>query len=229
MSFDLTLAEQMAVICQAAYDDDFAGYCDAFDLPVEEIQELADDNQRILVGHYPDRTVVAFRGTATVGGWEEDLNTAPVLTWYPGLVHAGFYQADQNCAILLDGNVPPEKPVLFTGHSLGGALATLASYRYLRRSYHVLPVYTFGCPRVGNPRFVNAMSELSLFRVTYAGDPVPHVPLGVYAPHGTTVWYNPAGEQLPENPEEEIIDFARDVWSDHAIANYVRILSPKGK
>lgn len=57
-----------------------------------------------------------------------------------------------------------EKPahVLFTGHSLGGALATLASFSIVETlvQRNVLArdralVYTFGAPRVGNEAFVD--------------------------------------------------------------------------
>lgn len=40
-----------------------------------------------------------------------------------------------------------------TGHSLGGAVATLAAV-HLRRSGVACDLYTYGAPRVGNDRFV---------------------------------------------------------------------------
>ena len=49
--------------------------------------------------------------------------------------------------------------VLITGHSLGGALATLAAYDITRAAEEQCPikvhcmVYTFGAPRVGNHAF----------------------------------------------------------------------------
>lgn len=52
---------------------------------------------------------------------------------------------------------------MFTGHSLGGALATLASARTvlsdLRSSNNVIS-YTFGEPRVGNFKFATNYNKL---------------------------------------------------------------------
>lgn len=52
--------------------------------------------------------------------------------------------------------------VLVTGHSLGGALATVCAYDLARRPWHGagprprLTMYSYGSPRVGNRRFAQA-------------------------------------------------------------------------
>ena len=46
--------------------------------------------------------------------------------------------------------------IFFTGHSLGGALASLASFRVVLDRYTTperVVLYTFGQPRVGDPIF----------------------------------------------------------------------------
>jgi len=48
------------------------------------------------------------------------------------------------------------KPIFFTGHSVGGAIATLAGLRFGDR---VQSVYTFGAPAVGNAAYVNEYTE----------------------------------------------------------------------
>ena len=53
------------------------------------------------------------------------------------------------------------------GHSLGGALATLAAYDFATAAQAVgktlnLAVYTFGCPRVGNHAFARDFEEVTL-------------------------------------------------------------------
>ncbi len=67
------------------------------------------------------------------------------------------------------------------GHSLGGALATLAanwlkSFPEVNAKVHL---YTFGAPRVGGKSFsMNATQRLdSIFRCVNGADPVPKVPV----------------------------------------------------
>jgi len=82
---------------------------------------------------------------------------------------------------LRDRKYKDYKPT-FTGHSLGGALATLAAFRTVSekwaKSEEVL-VYTFGQPRVGSYSFATAYNHLvpNSYRVVNAGwDLIPHIP-----------------------------------------------------
>jgi pimeloyl-ACP methyl ester carboxylesterase len=88
----------------------------------------------------------------------------------------------------------PTYPVHLVGHSLGGAVAALASLE-LRLSYNLsdISVTTFGEPRVGNQGLVDYLDRVFELdgddgydadlearryrRVTHAGDPVPLLPL----------------------------------------------------
>jgi pimeloyl-ACP methyl ester carboxylesterase len=86
------------------------------------------------------------------------------------------------------------KPGLWvTGHSLGGALATLFYARHLKSNeldalVHVKGVYTFGSPRVGNFDFAQEFESLTnlrpphqrvqLWRIVFANDIVPRLPFG---------------------------------------------------
>ena len=67
--------------------------------------------------------------------------------------------------------------VVVAGHSLGGAVATLAG-AYLRRDGLACDVYTFGSPRVGNDHFANWMVAQNgkEWRMTHRDDPVPRLP-----------------------------------------------------
>ena len=86
--------------------------------------------------------------------------------------------------------------ILFTGHSLGGAVATLFAFDicYYNLPYQIYSLITFGSPRVGNDAFSNYMSncEIDSTRVTHYYDIVPHVPeefLG-YEHITQEVWYD---------------------------------------
>lgn len=71
----------------------------------------------------------------------------------------------------------PSYRVVATGHSLGGAVATLAA-AYLRRSGIPADLYTYGSPRVGNPAFASFVTAQAgaEWRVTHGADPVPRLP-----------------------------------------------------
>ena len=76
------------------------------------------------------------------------------------------------------------------GHSRGGALATLMANRLANsgEGYAPIEIYTFGSPRVGNKKFVNALDQKSVthYRFVNNNDKVPRVPyrwLG-YSDHG---------------------------------------------
>ena len=63
------------------------------------------------------------------------------------------------------------RTVWLTGHSLGGALATMAAYRLPR----IAGIYTFGAPRVGNAGFAQALNG-PLWRFCNELDIVPTIP-----------------------------------------------------
>jgi len=60
---------------------------------------------------------------------------------------------------------------LFTGHSLGAAMATLASSLQAPKS-----LYTIGCPRVGDQAFADLLQGLDNHRYVDCCDLVPRVP-----------------------------------------------------
>ncbi|PNW87796.1 hypothetical protein CHLRE_01g002400v5 [Chlamydomonas reinhardtii] len=110
------------------------------------------------------------------------------------MVHKGFLDAydsvRRTCFRLLDditgsGEKAGGRPwrVLVTGHSLGGALATLAAYelaerRTPARSIQRISLYSYGAPRVGNKAFAEVFDRLvpDTWRITNANDIVPSVP-----------------------------------------------------
>lgn len=85
------------------------------------------------------------------------------------------------CKILLDN---PNAKVFITGHSLGGALATLYATMLhcsgeTEMTSKIAAIYTFGQPRVGDIGFANyARRKLDslYYRVVYCNDLVPRVP-----------------------------------------------------
>ena len=66
------------------------------------------------------------------------------------------------------------------GHSLGGALATLAAVDLRQRGWQVAAVVTFGSPKVGQRQFRELYQQLQLSKCTARfvnqADPVPYAP-----------------------------------------------------
>jgi hypothetical protein len=115
----------------------------------------------------------------------------------------------------------PSAEVYITGHSLGGAMASLvATELVLKKLVSTPPVlYTFGQPRTGDGKFAALVTKSipRAYRVVNANDPVPHVPpcdhtcvdcnygskcggeysccslTGSYVHHSTELWF-PEGE-----------------------------------
>jgi pimeloyl-ACP methyl ester carboxylesterase len=94
-----------------------------------------------------------------------------------GKVHAGFLQAFTEISDRLDEIIQakrPEQRLWLTGHSLGGALATLAAAHLEPGA--VQGLYTFGCPRVGDAAFAAALQVDSHHRFVHRDDWVATLP-----------------------------------------------------
>ena len=81
----------------------------------------------------------------------------------------------------------PRYQVIFTGHSLGGALTVVAAVDAVmsgwienKNTNRPSPIiYTYGQPRIGNMNFqskVNELFEGKYFRITHHKDLIPHIP-----------------------------------------------------
>ena len=116
--------------------------------------------------------ILAWRGTKGKRDLFTDLRY--IKTDFPGggRVHRGFYHAFEQ---IWDEVVVDLKqfayPKIYTGHSLGAALAVEASVALPPSETHV-----YGCPRVGNHDFVDRIQS-PLFRYETHFDPVTYVPL----------------------------------------------------
>ncbi|KAI1643134.1 alpha/beta-hydrolase [Daldinia loculata] len=129
--------------------------------------------------------VASVRGSHSIRNFVADLSFVPLPCDLVDdcLIHSGFLLSWQEIEdALLDGvaaakEANPSYKIIFTGHSLGGAVATVAA-GYARDQGYELDLYTYGSPRVGNQAFVDFVTAQpgGEFRVTHLDDPVPRLP-----------------------------------------------------
>ena len=130
----------------------------------------------------PGMAVVSFRGTQQVRDWMTNLKAdklavrsdQPGISKTLGHVHKGFNQAFKSVEPQIHRCLRgvEDYPLYFTGHSLGGALATLATWYTAGKRQAAR--YTFGAPRVGDSRLLERF-RTPIYRVVNGADPYPRL------------------------------------------------------
>jgi triacylglycerol lipase len=201
--------------------------------------------------------LLVFRGTKVPQDWMEDLYCTPArFDWLfasappLGEIHAGFgHTLADGLNRIISGLAPRDqtKPLLVTGHSLGGALAALAGVCFSAMGVAVRPVsgiYTFGQPRIGLHDFCNSYGRLlgsKLVRFVNQQDLVPRVPFRNwdYSDEGTMVHFDSCGNPSVQSTEWEtflsrtlesfgdffeIMSHVRVDIGDHSMATYRQLV-----
>jgi len=229
MPFNPSLSLMLAKLCARTYDGDLADFSEFTDVGGKVVRD-----QFCVVGKLAGTQFVVIRGTSTLGGWIEDLDAVPVaVPGFAGLVHQGYAEGFAQLMPWLLGKITNRgQQIQITGHSLGGALATLISQRFEDWNYKVLPVYTFGSPRVGSGVFACGYTPEQV-RITNGMDPVPCVPLGFDFEHVGTEYHLPGGGTpgwahsaavLARHLCSGFQQTFRDAVRDHFVDSYVAAL-----
>lgn len=132
---------------------------------------------------------VSFRGTHTNRDWLTDLNflLQPADDLCKSCqAHSGFLGSWRGVRkIVLDERSAlrskyPGYQTVATGHSLGGALATLCAAQMKKVApAESVYLFTYGSPRVGDDgfaAFVDKTFGWKHYRVTHLNDPIPRLP-----------------------------------------------------
>ncbi len=145
-----------------------------------------------------------------------------------------------NTSLLLPDllHMNPNDKLYLTGHSLGGAAATLAGARLLSLGTQPeqLQIITFGAPAVGNDAFAAAYAPvLPLTRVVIAGDPVTGVLqtlVGGYKQFGREItWEKPATIDEPHRITGYVDAALKNYYDKRQLARQagVKIADPVAK
>lgn len=212
----------------------------------------ANSSQGLVIKH-EDFVVASFRGTDEIADWLDNLNAVPTDGPLGG-VHKGFYKAlmdiwPQMKTVIRsyrrtsDGQ--PDRPLWITGHSLGGALATLAVATLVEADETFHGAYTFGCPRVGDRDFArtfNVEAKSKIYRFQNNADIVTRVPARImgYSHVGSFIYITQDGKlsddvgwwytfmDTVKGIISDIGDKGFDAIEDHNISDYIKAIANYG-
>ncbi len=169
-------------------------------------------------GKYKGQAFVAIKGTASLYDALTDLN-AGVHSSHTGFkVHQGFYYAFDSILTELRQFISSLKGVSVVhcvGHSLGGAVATLAAdWIKANSAISSVRLYTFGSPRVGLENFAakcaSRLVAMNIHRLYHRTDPVPMVPTWPF-------FHVPMEEGYLVNSPVAVVP-----WEYHKMKHYIR-------
>lgn len=182
-------------------------------------------------GHFSGDVALGIRGTNMKSGrdWFSNANASLATADNNSAVHSGFQKVFKSMQPALEKQLAPllntnsNGVVHCAGHSLGGALASLAAIWIKQRFGNRVALYTYGAPRVGLNDFAlkSSGSIDKIYRCLHGDDPVPMVPVWPFyhAPlNGSSVLLtaatgiNISSHSMMENPGYVIT--SRGQWDD---------------
>ncbi|KAK6062598.1 lipase [Seiridium cupressi] len=169
------------------------------------INDVATDTQVTLFrDDAAEEYILSFRGTSDVQDFLTDLDQDLVSCVAPGIECSGCTCSqgylDQYNAVAEDVKNAIDSGMeqyagynlTVTGHSMGGALASLGAASLQGQGLSLVP-YTYGQPRTGDQNYADYIDSIfpgTMYRVTHANDGVPQIPSqdDGYRHHSTEFW-----------------------------------------
>jgi triacylglycerol lipase len=249
--FDKGNAQALLSLAQLAYADE-ATIRQSLDVDNQSLPFVFIESQ--IAGHDTEcfmvsdeqAVFVAFRGTEqeSRADWVTNLDNR-LMDKFTGQVHQGFWEAMETVWVTIWDFIQREKagiakPLWFTGHSQGGALAMLAARQSVEMGVIPQGVYTFGQPKVGDLLFASnyeAMLPGKTYRVYNEGDSVVdnppklyHTGIGVKLTEDGLYYLEDSANLIETSDSiaavlDSLFDLATDNMQAHSLAEYARRLA----
>ncbi|MGI9467614.1 MAG: lipase family protein, partial [Rubripirellula sp.] len=242
---EMTQLEQsllMAELAMVAYNDPDEARRAAASLGFPDLAFYERDGSQAYRFRNQHDCVIACRGTEA-SEWNDiraDVRASSVLSETVGRVHRGFKrEVDDLWPMLETALMCNRQPLWFCGHSLGGAMATICAGRCLLSHIDSNPerLFSFGSPRVGNPRYTQ-YTKLDHLRYVNNNDIVTRVPPGWfgYRHCGSEIYLDRRGQirksGFAGKTRDCWIGFCRgllngkiDPFEDHSIHQYISVIA----
>ncbi len=244
----------MAKISQAVYirrtkkdptphEDKILKKLSQLDPGFKSVKGFSQNSAQAAFIEHKDYFCMAFRGTDEIVDWLDNINVFSEEVLF-GEFHRGFWRSTQDVweglfAEYQKAMRKKKRPIFLTGHSLGGAMATVGASILLHQDLPFTSVYTFGQPRVMTrdaARIFNVESKARCFRFQNNNDLVTRVPARLMGySHVGTYLYISQEVELHNDPGfwfrfvdyfdgalEDALKLGIDGIKDHDMANYLR-------
>jgi triacylglycerol lipase len=253
MSINYAKALKCATFSQQVYDNFEKVQFESLTEQPFRIENAQTDTQGVILTEGNGSTIV-FRGSSSRFDWrtnfayeqerakfdqliiQQQIVAAPEqeqLYPYEGasssgaLMHRGFVQAYFSVRKTIHDFIDARdlSTVTVTGHSLGGALATLCAidvqYNFSRKV--AVDIYTFGAPKVGNSGFRDSFHHRvpDSFRFVNGMDIVPELPRWWQGYRHVDAEHR-VGQRFSPN-------FLNQRFKDHAIDRYINLIAQLAK
>ena len=161
-----------------------------------QVEVFDHQSTQSFIARHEELIMVAFRGSDQWEDWLDNLNL-PTIPTNLGRAHRGFQMALEDVWAEMLEKIKELKDrhqtLWLTGHSLGGALATLAAAERIDQDQTFNGVYTFGQPRCVDremSRNMNLEAKSRIFRFQNNNDLVSRIPQRImgYSHAGTFIY-----------------------------------------
>jgi hypothetical protein len=239
--FYVLMRSSAATLCQSIYDKSWncGTRCDKDSTLLQIFKSNQTDGAGFIVlNQNINALIVTFRGSQSAYSYYLDSNfilKSPTIfkTVSNAKIHAGFHDVYQSLQSTVQDALDKyaqqyqNSRIIFTGHSLGGAMATLAAIDYFGRTGNKQHVVTFGQPKVGNAEFADwtAGLNIEIKRIEAYRDLVPSLPpdwlFYKHTPQQYQIKYNETAKCIQDCPRKISLDFEAHITGYYSNATSI--------